>query len=185
MMVDHDQALMMFDRLEAGMAELRAYLVERAEAGEQPPAPPPAKRKEKWVGPVPEEIRRQREEKHTWRFWLCVALERDASIRAFAGFNNLPESECSRHTTRKDRCIPPGCVRDVNITKALDRAIASMEGELVKNHGSTEIITRLRAWVFGENASHEPRKRNARGAAKHRASLRGQVQGKSCRTPGR
>jgi hypothetical protein len=174
--------MMIVNRLEAVVVELRDCLVELVEAGEQPPAPPAVKRKEKWVGPIPEEIRRQREEKHVWHFWLSMALKRDATMRAFAARNNLTESECSRHFTRKDRCIPPGSVRDLNITRALGREITQMESQLTKVLGSSEEIAKLRDWVFQQTAFYDLHwKRNSRGAAKHRAEVRRQNSGKSLR----
>jgi hypothetical protein len=157
--------------------ELRASLVELAEADEPPPDPPSTKAK--WAGPVPEGIRREREERHIWHWWLSRALGRDATMRTFAARNNLSESECSRHLTSKLRCIAPGSIQDISILRALERENRRMEAELAKRHGTAEIIPKLRQLMFADNAQHDG---NCGRTPRHRANLPEEVSGKSRRT---
>jgi hypothetical protein len=182
MRADLTTVLKMAARIEADMAQLRIALVELAAAGKQPPPDPPApKRKPRWLGAVPPEVRAERQRKHDWRFRLCIELNRDPFLKTFADRRNLTPSEVSRHLTSRPRGVVPGSATARAIDQALDQEISELETLLAKRLGP-EFVSKLKEGISADNS---PYGRNIhRGAAAHRAAVQLQTARKSRRIAG-
>jgi hypothetical protein len=156
-----------FDRLRLQVRTL----VKRVETLEAAVMPPPeaatskasAKRRKRWVGPVPADIRNARVDAYWRRFELALELGLDPSARFFAAQHNLSASEVSRWLTSLPRGIKPGGAADVSIWRAVREDTRKYEAMLAKRLGS--IRDSQSAPTFSlHNVTHE---RN-REVAKHR-----------------
>jgi hypothetical protein len=146
--------------------------------GIPPPDPPAPKRKPRWLGAVPPEVRAERQRKHDWRFRLCIELNRDPFLRTFADRHCLSPSEVSRHLTSRARGVPPGSATGRNIDMALSREISELESLVSKRFGP-EFFSKLKEGMAADNTRYGRSK--YRRAAAHRKPVQQQTPRKSRR----
>lgn len=127
------------DRVQRQVAELQTQLAAMIDAEARPqPRTKPAKRKERWVGPVPAEIREARLD--VW--WKRVHLARDVGIlptaKQFAIMHNQHPSLVSRWLTAKERSIEPGCTQDQTMWRCVNSDNEEFEAMLATRHGTRQ-----------------------------------------------
>jgi hypothetical protein len=125
------------DRLQSEVVRLHACIAALIEAEEQPPATP-RRRSPRWVGPVPDKVRAEREEAFLKYFTLALNLGRDPTRKYFAVLHNLSVSEVSRWLSNRPRGIRPGSATDESIWRALNQDIRRLEACEAKRHGRVE-----------------------------------------------
>jgi hypothetical protein len=128
--------------LAARLRRIAGELAELAEALEgeerEQPIPRPARRRQRWTGPVDPAIRQQREEAFLRYFTLSMSLGRDPTRKYFSVLHNLSTSEISRWLSDRPRGIAPGSQPDVSIWRALKSDLVRLEAS-AKRQGTVEI----------------------------------------------
>jgi hypothetical protein len=121
------------------LAEGLMALVEDLESEPAHARPAAIRQKERWIGPVPVEIRKQRQEAWGKRFRLAMELCLDPRPKYFGVMHNLHPCLVSRWLTGRRRSIAPGSAPDVNMWRMVNEDIAKFQAALATRHGAKQI----------------------------------------------
>ena len=134
------------DRLAAGFAELQGCIGTMIEAEARPKTESSEKngllkkpRAPRWTGPVPVEIRKQRQEAWSKRSRRAIEAGIDPRPKFFGVMHNLHPCLVSKWLTAQPGSIAPGSAQDQNMWRMVLEDIAKFEAIFAKRHGAVQI----------------------------------------------